>query len=52
MTDRPARGQEVIATLERPGFPIKPGEGERCRNPIAVLTGPATYSTAEDFLVV
>jgi C-terminal processing protease CtpA/Prc len=49
-TDR-ARGQEVIATLERPGFPIKPREGERYRNPIVVLTGPATYSAAEDFLI-
>lgn len=30
---------------------IQPREGSRYRGPLVVLTGPATYSSAEDFLV-
>lgn len=30
---------------------IAPREGKRFRGPVAILTGPATYSSAEDFIV-
>ncbi|MBL8175677.1 MAG: hypothetical protein JNK48_13470 [Bryobacterales bacterium] len=38
-------------TIEFPATPIQPAAGEYFAGPVAVLTSPATYSAAEDFLV-
>lgn len=48
-TDR-ARGS-LMEWTELPAENIDPREGTRFHGPVVVLTGPATYSAAEDFLV-
>jgi len=49
-TDR-ARGS-LMEWTEVAAGELKPREGPRYKGPVAVLSGPATYSAAEDFLVV
>lgn len=41
----------LMDTMEFPATPIQPATGEYFAGPVAVLTSPATYSAAEDFLV-
>jgi carboxyl-terminal processing protease len=45
-----ARGS-LMEWTEIPAGEIEPGDGARYLKPVVVLTGPATFSAAEDFLV-
>jgi len=49
-TDR--AGGSLMEWTEVAAGELKPREGPRYKGPVAVLSGPATYSAAEDFLVV